>query len=501
MRFIVRKGTLPSFALKFKKVDIIHLQPDDWNDYGFVTGFTATLYPKKKFDESIKIGFVRILKEFQKSGTNTSNLLKEDDLLEFEKLPEEYYSLGHGEDFYQVLMECGDELVMKYSEAMNDVYIDPEIGHRFENDSNEGFEASLLRSSAAAAMYAPNSLKMLDKKYEDLIKAPFFSASIKMDGADKPHDITFDFKNVDDLPSRVFVLVGKNGVGKTQLLGELAFLISGGAKSESLEKSKVYDGNSISSRGIFQNVIAFSFSAFDDFEIPLEAENLRTSYRYWGLRDENNKLLTTEKLTNRIYSVARDLPEGRREIFAKYLEYIAPNLNLSNITGRGGKNVIKEKTSAGQRMMLATLTGLVSFLKDRSILLFDEPETHLHPSMLANLMSVINGLLEEFNSYAVVTTHSPIVLQQVPSRYVRVVRRQENTPEVDELSIETFGENITEISQEVFDVSDYERDYKDIFINLLSEHSPEEIISMFDNRLGISARTLLHSLNRRGAKN
>ena len=501
MRFIVRKGKLPSFALKLKKVDIIHLQPDNWNDYGFVTGFTATLYPKKRIDESIGIGFVKILKEFQESGTKTFDFLDEDDLLEFETLPEEYYSLGSGEDFYQTLMECGDEFVVKYSEAMNDVYIDPEIGHRFENDNNKGFDASLLRSSAAAVMYAPHSLKMLDKEYEALIKDPCFSASIKIEGADEPHDITFDFKNVDDLPNRVFVLVGKNGVGKTQILGELAFLIGGGAKSESLEKNAIYEENSISTRGIFKNVIAFSFSAFDDFEIPLEDENLRTSYRYWGLRDQNNKLLTTDQLANRIHSVACNISEDRREIFEKYLEYVTPNLSLSNITGRRGKKLIKEGTSAGQKMMLATLAGLVSFLKDRSILLFDEPETHLHPSMLANLISVINGLLEEFNSYAVVTTHSPIVLQQVPSRYVRVVRRQENTPKIDELAIETFGESITEISQEIFDVSDYERDYKDTFINLLSGHSPEEIISMFDNRLGISARTLLHSLKRRGAKN
>ena len=145
--------------------------------------------------------------------------------------------------------------------------------------------------------------------------------------------------------------------------------------------------------------------------------------------------------------------------------------------------------------MLATLTGLVSFLKDRSILLFDEPETHLHPSMLANLMSVINGLLEDFNSYAIISTHSPIVLQQVPSRYVRVIRRLENTPEIGSLSIETFGENFTEISQEIFDVSDYERDHKDVFIKLLSEYTAEDIIAMFNNRLGISARALLYSLD------
>lgn len=498
MRFIVRAGSLPAFALKLKTTDVVHLQPDDWDDYGFVTGFNVTLYPQSNTERSIKIGFVKIIKKSQKPGARsqakTIDLLSSDNLLEFEELPQDYYSLGQNEEFYQTLMEQGEECYNEYLASMNDVYGNPEIGHKFEDE--EGFTTSLLRSSAAAALYVPLSKSPADTVSEAFMKEPYFEASINLLGADKPHNITFSFQKNGDLPNRIFVLVGKNGVGKTQILARLAFLISGGGQSISIGKEAAYKGDKITSKGFFKNVMAFSFSAFDDFEIPSETEDSRTSYRYWGLRGEKNKLLTTDKLTSRIYGAVRDLPPDRKEIFEKYLQHIAPRLNLSDITGRGAKRIIKERTSAGQRMMLATLTGLVSFLKDRSILLFDEPETHLHPSMLANLMSVINGLLDDFNSYAIISTHSPIVLQQVPSTYVRVIRRIENTPDIGELSIETFGENFTEISQAVFDVSDYERDYKDIFIDLLKEHSAEDILNMFNNRLGISARALLHSLEK-----
>lgn len=496
MRFIIKKGKLLKAAVYLKKTDIIHLQPDDWDDYGFVTGFNATFYPNSNTASAIKIGFVKILREFHKKNIRTLDFLMEDDLLEFDHLGDKYCSLGQNEEYYIKLREQGDEFYNKYIVAMNDVYGNPEIGHKFEGSNNPGFETSLLRSSAAAALYAPLSIGMSDVEKKDLTKAPFFSVSIQLKGADKPHNVSFDFRKTGELPNRIFVLVGKNGVGKTQVLGELAFLISGGAKSESHNKQDVYGDNKISSRGLFQNVIALSFSAFDDFEIPSETEELRTSYRYWGVRGERNRVLTTDKLINRIYSTVNTLSEERKEVFSKYLEYVAPNLNLSDIVGGDAKKLLKEKTSAGQRIMLATLTGLVSFLKDKSVLLFDEPETHLHPSMLANLMSVINGLLEDYNSYAVISTHSPIVLQQVPSKYVRVVRRLENTPEVDDLAIETFGENITEIAQEIFDVSDYECDYKDVFIRLLEENTPEEIMEMFDGKLGISAKALLHSLNK-----
>ena len=502
MRFIVKTGKLSAVALKVRTTDIIHLEPDNWDDYGFVTGFNVTLHPISSPKKEIEIGFVKILKKSQKPSSRTQSktldLLREDDLLEFELLPKSYCSLGQGEEFYQILMEQGDDFVEEYSAAMNDVYCDLEIGHKFEEE--EGFSTSLLRNSAAAALYAPLSKSSSESILEGISPDPYFETSINLPGADKPHTVAFDFRNYDDLPNRIFVLVGKNGVGKTQVLARLAFLISGGGVSTSVDKEEIYKGDKISSRGFFKNVMAFSFSAFDDFELPSETEDYRTSYRYWGLRGERNKLLTADQLISRIYTTVRSLPEDRKLIFEEYLQNIAPNLNVSDIIGRSAKKIIKERTSAGQRMMLATLTGLVSFLKDQSLLLFDEPETHLHPSMLANLMSVINGLLEEFGSYAIISTHSPIVLQQVPSRYIRVVKRLENTPAIDELPIETFGENFSEISQEVFDVSDYERDYKDTFINLLNEHSPEEIISMFDDRLGISARTLLHSLKRRGGQ-
>jgi len=500
MRFIIKKGKLLKAALYLTKTDLIHLQPDNWDDFGFVTGFNATFYPQSNTASAIEIGFVKILREFHKENIKTLDFLSEDDLLEFDHLSGKYCSLGQSEEYYIKLREQGEEFYNKYIVAMNDVYGNPDIGHKFEGPNNPGFEISLLRNSAAAALYAPLSRGISDIEKEDLSKAPHFNVSIQLKGAEKPHHISFDFRKVGELPNRIFVLVGKNGVGKTQVLGELAFLISGGAKSESHDKQDIYGDNKISSRGLFQNVIALSFSAFDDFEVPAETEDLRTSYRYWGVRGESDRVSTTEKLINRIYSTVDALSEDRKKVFSKYLKYVAPNLDLSDIIGPDAKKLLREKTSAGQRIMLATLTGLVSFLKDKSVLLFDEPETHLHPSMLANLMSVINGLLEDYNSYAVISTHSPIVLQQVPSKYVRVVRRLENTPEIDDLAIETFGENITEIAQEIFDVSDYERDYKNIFIRLLEENTPEKIMTMFDNNLGISAKALLHSLNKEGRK-
>lgn len=229
MRFIIKKGPLSNLALYLKKTDIVHLQPDNWDDYTFQTTFYATLYPQMKAEKAISLGVVKILREFQPEKTKTYDFLKADNLLEFEQLDDKYCSLGQDEEFYTMLAEQGEKFYAEYISAMNDVYGNPNIGHRFEEPNNPGFEISLLRSSSAAILYEPLKKAVLGTSFESLYKIPHFSANIQLDGADRPHQLLFDFKKHGDLPNRKFILVGKNGVGKTQVLGRLAFLVSGGA--------------------------------------------------------------------------------------------------------------------------------------------------------------------------------------------------------------------------------------------------------------------------------
>ena len=192
MRFIVRKGNLPAVALKLKKIDVVHLRPDNWDDYGFVTGFNATLYPKSNTEKAIEIGFVKILKKAQKVGIKTFDLLREDNLQKFEQLPEEYCSLMQSEEFFTKISDQGEVFYNKYIIAMNDVYGNPDIGNRFEEE--KGFSTSLIRSSAAAALYVPLAKSPADTMFEPIAKEPYFETSINLPGADRPHTVTFDFQ-------------------------------------------------------------------------------------------------------------------------------------------------------------------------------------------------------------------------------------------------------------------------------------------------------------------
>ena len=49
--------------------------------------------------------------------------------------------------------------------------------------------------------------------------------------------------------------------------------------------------------------------------------------------------------------------------------------------------------SSGQYILLCTMTEVVATIEKESILLFDEPELHLHPNAVANTMRMLYRLL------------------------------------------------------------------------------------------------------------
>lgn len=149
--------------------------------------------------------------------------------------------------------------------------------------------------------------------------------------------------------------------------------------------------------------------------------------------------------------------------------------------------------SAGQRLVAAIFTNVVGFIEEGSLLLIDEPETHLHPGLLSSVAAALQDVLAEFDSYAIVATHSPILLQQVPSPYVRVFERRHNAPEIGPLTVESFGEDLGELNRLVLGLADPERDFTSTLDTLLDRHgSAEAVERLFPRGLGIQAMAHLY---------
>jgi len=169
-------------------------------------------------------------------------------------------------------------------------------------------------------------------------------------------------------------------------------------------------------------------------------------------------------------------------------------IGVSSIFLGGNRNTVAGlfgELSSGHKIILKIVTELVAHVEDTqpTLVLIDEPETHLHPPLVAALVKSVRACLDKFDGYAVIATHSPVVLQETPSRYVHVLRRMGETSRVERPKIETFGENIGVITQEVFNLDDGSTDWHDTLRRLAKSRSLDEIEEMFDKRLGFAARS------------
>jgi hypothetical protein len=132
--------------------------------------------------------------------------------------------------------------------------------------------------------------------------------------------------------------------------------------------------------------------------------------------------------------------------------------------------------STGYKIALLVVYGLVARLERRSLVLFDEPETHLHPPLLSAMMHALRLVLERYESSALVATHSPVVVQECLARHVHVVRREGASVAVRPVTSETFGESIGLITAQVFGMESNATDFHTVLDELIRKHKTLEAI-------------------------
>ena len=147
--------------------------------------------------------------------------------------------------------------------------------------------------------------------------------------------------------------------------------------------------------------------------------------------------------------------------------------------------------------------GLVANLEQNSLVLIDEPETHLHPPLLSAMMHALREILEEYKSSAVVASHSPVVVQETMARHVHVVRREGDITKVHAVRTETFGESIGLITALVFGMESNATDFHSVLDGLIDKYKNiESIEALFkDNEMSFQARAYVLSRLAKSSKN
>ncbi len=426
---------------------------DNWDDYGFKTQYEIVYYLSgKKFTS---IGTAKFYNKAESNGELPGT---------FTSLDNNFCSLGQSNSYYVNLRkDIAKETADHYLDVVNDLATNRGILESFEHES--GFQTSLLRSSEAQKALREGKRIYNNIKVENTFQ---FTFSTLIGNATDKHKIKFDFTEKESLPFRIKVIIGKNGTGKTQYIGKLASTLSGHEQQGEFSTKYVPP---------FSRVMAISYSLFDRFPKPNQTKTY--SYYYCGFQSEKG-FLTEHQIQTRVTKAFAALKKSDRvQLFGKYLSLVLSDEIASEILDEDFIEFsTKEfslydedgfsKYSSGQIIMILILAEVLAFITNESLLLFDEPETHLHPNSISLFINVVNRILKKFDSYAIISTHSPQIIQEVPSKDIIVIERMENSPSVRGLGIETFGENLNTITEQIFHTINHDEYYRE-FLKTLSK--------------------------------
>src|SRR5699024_3921622 len=356
-----RKGShrtpqvFPSIVLVFN---------NGWNDYGIRSYFIMCYNDKNQ--NYHEIGAVNIINQEE----STPDIIPE----EFVQLDEKFCSLGQDTKYYKDLNDLLGKDFIGVLYALRDAAFFSEIQEEFE--TNEEFNKSLIRY---------NEQERLLREVKHLIYGADLQNLYSFDYRFKPKfssdtiNVSFNFGNTDELTNRVYALIGENGTGKTQLITSLPVNIA--------EINDVYFTPRIP---LFSKVIAVSYSVFDTFEIPKKTTTF--NYIYCGLRNEKGKLLNEKGLLLRFHNTWKRIRkmermEQWRTVLLNFLDeemidefMVSEDIYDEYRVSLEGFNRVRKKLSSGQSILLYIISQIVANIRYDSLLLFDEPETHLHPN-------------------------------------------------------------------------------------------------------------------------
>lgn len=436
IRFFVDKKTVqyPCFTLS----------SDNWDDYGRRTTFDLTYWAEDKQYQCI--GTVKIMTA---EHLTTKNVIP----TEFTELSNNFCSLGQNEEYYAKIKGMFPESYRSIMFALRDAAYFSVLADSYQYTIS--FQKSLLRSDNAQRAFR-NAHCILEGI--DLKNRYNFTLQAKIPCYDGNIPVELSFGNIDDARNldRVKALIGENGAGKSSILYSLA---------EALHNSddSMFENEH---RPDFSKVIAISYSIFDNlFQLTKKSS---FNFVYCGLRNRDNELLSeTDKESrlkrsldeivykHRIYdyhlTLKEVVDEGLLEVVFKQHNEIDKNKFLELIN----------KMSSGQAMITSIITELYAHIRDNSLILFDEPEVHLHANAITKLIRIIFKICDEYKSACIVATHSAVILQELLARNVLVVEQDAETkePYVRGMNTETLGENLTTITEDVFGRSSIDKHY------------------------------------------
>ena len=491
--------------------DVGYLWTDNWDDWFEF----STLYVLTYFDaEGVKhdIGGVKV------GQFNMAEKQRRPDLpVRFARLNKRFFSLGQDADYYEAIGKLDPEAAKDLLASLNDIVTDEELYQRAREERVTG--TSLMRSVNERTIVG--QFRRIVAGGARLTGYTFrYRGPAQIDPEFDPVALVFEVQPLSKPPSNIQVIIGRNGVGKSHLLNAMSRAL---VNKEDVDKNGEFidDGDELGAEleNPFANIVSVTFSAFDDFPLIRQLKNATKGTRYTNVglrkrirRTDDHGILKSITLTQQPDELTEDFiasakacatGQQRRERWRRALrtlesdplfeeEDVTALLDLdSDDLGRSASRLFR-KLSSGHKIVLLTITKLVESAEERTLVLMDEPEAHLHPPLLAALIRAVSDLLINRNNVAIVATHSPVVLQEVPRSCVWKLRRHGGGAVIERPEIETFAENVGRLTHEVFGLEVTQSGfYKMIAEAIGARDNFDNVIRKFDGEVGLEGRALI----------
>nr|WP_025825727.1 ATP-binding protein [Acetobacter persici] len=547
--------------------DVIELLANNWDDYGNKTTFATTC---RISGEIVKLGPLKLMIEgASNSETYLDSLLKENWDGVFPIPETNYLSLPNEIAFYEQLR---DRLSLDAARYAAVVMRDASYLIHLQQDpaalsliDSQPFQDSLLRERGETKSYldgwklfSAEAMSVLDLGFK--FKDVFSGIST----------LSLKFKQTSILPHNVNVLIGPNGVGKSQILHQMVEDWLNTTPEKKASKVGFVEKPNLS------QMVVVSYSPFERFPVDLETEELQDKevYRYFGFRGRSvsrkpgrlggislthqapkknaavslldcladdirykglrswaNKLETVERVlrtafafdyaaihvgdavgpakhfysdTIAIDDLSFDLNDQRYlPISSDRIDELNAEKVRSAINAADGVTFFRDskivQLSSGQKLFSFIVINILGAIRRDSLILIDEPELFLHPTLEIQFIDMLKTILDRFNSKALLATHSLVTVREVPSECVHVLARTKDGLSIRTPPFQTFGGDMQRISSYVFGDSEASKPFERWIENKLEElGSAEALIAALGNDINEELAIQIQGMEREG---
>lgn len=477
---------------------VIFPQDDGWNDFGFYINhnfIAKSPLIKEPFSGRIFLGFLES-EDFEglsiESGEyDRISLYTLLDTLSKgvagpEELPNFFTLLPDMASYRDIVLALGSDEAARLLHSVNDLVVSRSTRNKWFDRAieSEVFSRGFMRNSEPFFAFHNADSVLNGVLNEDLSAvSKSIDLSFSLEGFANSHRVKFRFGEDGIVPRRINVLIGKNGLGKSQTL-RLFCRAALGYKDQGVE---FRDHDTGSDRPMISRILAVATPGETANTFPAERKKTqKLYYRRLQLTRNGRSKLSNSIGASLVQLVRREETisgSERWDIFVEALRRVLPveSVVIPTIDGREipilslaeyrgeqatldmwsnvdlgsdpkirlGGGVFPLSSGQLTYFKFALLCSL--YIENGSFVLMDEPETHMHPNMISDFVDLLDTLLERTGSQAILATHSAYFVREVPRQQVHVFQSDiEQAIYIGQPRLSTFGATLDSISQFVF---------------------------------------------------